>query len=56
MVRSVLTDIFVGKFVAQPDSLRLVFDGAAVHDSMFELFHDRFVNLITLQDVSIIVY
>lgn len=47
------TDIFVGEFVGETDSLGLVFDGPSIDDGMFELFDDRLVDGIALWTVSL---
>jgi hypothetical protein len=47
--QEVLTDVFVGQFVSETDSLRVVFNRFAIDDGDPELFHDRLVNGITLQ-------
>ena len=46
--RRLLTDIFVGKLMRQADTLGLMLDRFAVHDSVFELFYDGFVDGVTL--------
>lgn len=46
------TDIFIRKLVREPDSLRLVFDRAAVDNRMLELVLDRSMNVVTLRALS----
>lgn len=46
--RRLLTDIFVGKLVRQADTLGLMLDRFAIHDSVLELFYDGFVDRVTL--------
>ena len=46
--RRLLTDIFVGKLMRQADTLGLVLDRFAIHNSMLELFYDGFVDGVTL--------
>lgn len=43
-----LTYVFVREFVAQSDSLWLMFDGTTVNDGMLEGLNDRFVDRIAL--------
>lgn len=46
------TDILVSELVRKTNPLRLVLDGATVHNSMLELVLDRSVNGITLSLIS----
>ena len=46
------TDILVCELVRKADSLRLVLDGATVHNSVLELVLDGSVNSITLLLIS----
>lgn len=47
------TDILVSELVRKTNPLRLVLDGATVHNSMLELVLDRSVNGITLSLISV---
>lgn len=43
-----LTDIFVGKLVGEPHTLRLMFHRLAIHNRLLELLDDGLVNGVAL--------
>lgn len=46
--RRSLTDVFVGQLMRQTDTLGLMLDRFAVHDSMLELIYNGFMDGMTL--------
>jgi hypothetical protein len=46
------TNVLISKLVGETNSLRLVFDRAAIHNGVFKLIFDSAVNGVTLRNVS----